>query len=80
MKHSLLGYSLITLISLTFVPAIQADDLDKLIKQCGMCHGQDGNSPNSTIPSASEVLVLVDREDLREPLFRFMSVITIQII
>lgn len=30
---------------------VQADDLQQLIKQCGMCHGSDGNSPSSTIPS-----------------------------
>ena len=33
--------------------AVQADDLEQLIKQCGMCHGQDGNSPSSTIPSVA---------------------------
>lgn len=32
-----------------------ADDLEKLIQQCGMCHGQDGNSPSSTIPSLAGI-------------------------
>ena len=36
---------------LMFSSTAKADDLEKLIKQCGMCHGQDGNSPSSTIPS-----------------------------
>ena len=30
---------------------VSAEDVNKLVQQCGMCHGQDGNSPNSTIPS-----------------------------
>jgi len=34
-----------------------ADDLEKLIQQCGMCHGQDGNSPSSTIPSLAGLTI-----------------------
>ena len=55
MKYSNLFTRSVTpaLLLLLFMPFsnVVADDLDKLIKQCGMCHGQDGNSPNSTIPS-----------------------------
>ena len=53
MKHSFIVKFLILPISCIIVTqsAVLADDLDKLIKQCGMCHGQDGNSPSSTIPS-----------------------------
>ena len=51
MKRSqLLNLLLISFLSITCTAAA-ADDLEKLIKQCGMCHGQDGNSPSSTIPS-----------------------------
>lgn len=55
MKNFLLRnplYTFITLVALA-IPTAQGDDLDKLIKQCGMCHGQDGNSPSSTIPSVA---------------------------
>lgn len=51
MKRSpLFNLLLISFLSITCTAAV-ADDLEKLIKQCGMCHGQDGNSPSSTIPS-----------------------------
>jgi len=48
---------LLILIFFTGISAsvVQADDLEKLIQQCGMCHGQDGNSPSSTIPSLAGV-------------------------
>lgn len=55
MKYSLLrnsSFVFITLVSV-LVSSAQADDLETLIKQCGMCHGQDGNSPSSTIPSVA---------------------------
>ena len=53
MNRSTLFNVLIILVSLVVFPSTVAlaDDLDKLTKQCGMCHGQDGNSPSSTIPS-----------------------------
>jgi sulfide dehydrogenase cytochrome subunit len=31
--------------------AVFAQELEALVKQCAMCHGQDGNSKSSTIPS-----------------------------
>ncbi|WP_455220891.1 c-type cytochrome [Kaarinaea lacus] len=34
------------------VPAsVNAEDIEEVKKKCGMCHGSDGNSPNSSIPS-----------------------------
>lgn len=53
MKSSSVFNALIILVSLAIFPVSDAlaDDLEQLTKQCGMCHGQDGNSPSSTIPS-----------------------------
>lgn len=39
------------LLTLSLIPAAVADDTEKLVKQCSMCHGMDGNSKSSTIPS-----------------------------
>ncbi|MGD8567481.1 MAG: c-type cytochrome [Gammaproteobacteria bacterium] len=35
--------------------SVHADPIDKTIEKCGMCHGTDGNSPNSTIPSIAGI-------------------------
>jgi sulfide dehydrogenase cytochrome subunit len=53
MERSSVYNTLIILVSLAIGPVSNtlADDLEQLTKQCGMCHGQDGNSPSSTIPS-----------------------------
>ena len=50
-----LSFLTVTL-ALTLAPAIYAEtsipeDVDNLVKQCGMCHGTDGNSKSKTIPS-----------------------------
>jgi sulfide dehydrogenase cytochrome subunit len=34
---------------------VHAEPIDKTIEKCGMCHGTDGNSPNSTIPSIAAI-------------------------
>lgn len=52
-RSALLNLVLVSSFTISYTTAI-ADDLDKLIKQCGMCHGQDGNSPSSTIPSIAQ--------------------------
>lgn len=36
---------------LTIMPLAQAEDFVNLVKRCEGCHGQDGNSSNSMIPS-----------------------------
>ncbi|MCG6969077.1 MAG: c-type cytochrome [Gammaproteobacteria bacterium] len=36
--------------------AVHADEeLDALVKKCGMCHGMDGNSPSAGIPSIAGI-------------------------
>jgi sulfide dehydrogenase cytochrome subunit len=30
---------------------VSAEDIEAIKSKCGMCHGSDGNSPNSSIPS-----------------------------
>ena len=53
MKCSTLLKSLIILMLFVVIPVSSslADNLDKLVSQCGMCHGKDGNSPIATVPS-----------------------------
>lgn len=51
-----LGFSSLTLCNPLFAagPAV-SDQLKELIKNCGICHGVDGNSPNPTIPSVAGI-------------------------
>lgn len=46
-----IGTVLVTLFTISFELTAFAADLETLVKQCAMCHGQDGNSKSSTIPS-----------------------------
>lgn len=39
------------LLTLSLIPIAFAEDTEKLVKQCAMCHGKDGNSKSQTIPS-----------------------------
>jgi sulfide dehydrogenase cytochrome subunit len=42
---------LVTLFTISFELAAFAADSETLVKQCAMCHGKDGNSKSSSIPS-----------------------------
>ena len=55
MKHSTFLKTLVIIIPLVGIPASSslADDLKQLIAQCGMCHGNDGNSPSAAVPSVA---------------------------
>jgi sulfide dehydrogenase cytochrome subunit len=45
-------YAVLATISFVLLHSpVFAQDLEALVKQCAMCHGQDGNSKSSTIPS-----------------------------
>lgn len=35
--------------------SVLAEELDKLVQPCAMCHGKDGNSPSSGIPSIAGI-------------------------
>ncbi len=42
---------LVTLLASSLPLSVSAEDLEAIKSKCGMCHGADGNSPNSSIPS-----------------------------
>ncbi len=42
---------LITLLATTTPTSVAAESVEDVKSKCGMCHGADGNSPNSSIPT-----------------------------
>jgi sulfide dehydrogenase cytochrome subunit len=51
-NFKLLKTSVIVAVLTCMLPAsVSAEDIEEVKKKCGMCHGSDGNSPNSSIPS-----------------------------
>jgi len=48
--------SVIFALLITAIPvSVTAEDIEAVKKKCGMCHGSDGNSPNSSIPSIAGI-------------------------
>ena len=43
------------LLSAFCIPQTNAEDIEQIKKKCTMCHGADGNSPSSTIPSIAGI-------------------------
>ena len=50
-KHRFLNLSALALGACLAVTATQAQTFEALVQSCNMCHGPDGNSMNSSIPS-----------------------------
>lgn len=51
-KFKSLKTSILVALLISVLPAgTSAEDLEEVKKKCGMCHGADGNSPNSSIPT-----------------------------
>jgi len=55
-NSTLFKTSVILALLITAIPvSVNAEDIEAVKKKCGMCHGADGNSPNSSIPSIAGI-------------------------
>ena len=50
-KKQLTSFAAITLLSLSPLSTLIADDASLMQEKCGICHGNDGNSANGKVPS-----------------------------